>query len=124
MPESLTREQKDTTKQGCQIVYFQNKNPNLGKFWRALEWKMLLYFMTIWNILRPFDITYGRWVQFLAIWYIFPILVCLNLATLQQSVFTRAELVMDDLKLDCARGRIDFCRFEILVTCVASWRKS
>jgi hypothetical protein len=29
--------------QGCQI-------PNLGNFWRALEWKMLLYFMVIRNI--------------------------------------------------------------------------
>jgi hypothetical protein len=24
-------------KQGCQMVSFQTKNPNLGKFWRALE---------------------------------------------------------------------------------------
>jgi hypothetical protein len=23
-------------KQGCQMVYFRTKNPNLGKFWRAL----------------------------------------------------------------------------------------
>jgi hypothetical protein len=37
--------------QGCQMVCFQTKNPNLGKFWRALEWKMLKYFMAIWNIL-------------------------------------------------------------------------
>jgi hypothetical protein len=36
--------------QGCQMVYFQTKNPNLGKFWRALEWKLLVYFMVIWNI--------------------------------------------------------------------------
>jgi hypothetical protein len=41
------------------MVCFQTKNPNLGKFWRALEWKMLLYFMTIWNILWPFGIIYG-----------------------------------------------------------------
>jgi hypothetical protein len=40
--------------QGCQMVYFQTKNPNLGKFWRALDWTMLIYFMTIWNILRAF----------------------------------------------------------------------
>jgi hypothetical protein len=26
--------------QGCQMVYLQNKNPNLGKFWRVLQWKM------------------------------------------------------------------------------------
>jgi hypothetical protein len=25
--------------QGCQMVYFQTKNPNLGRFWRALDWK-------------------------------------------------------------------------------------
>jgi hypothetical protein len=29
--------------QGCQMEYFQTKNSNLGKFWRALEWKMLEY---------------------------------------------------------------------------------
>jgi hypothetical protein len=55
-------------RQGCQMVYFQTKNPNLGKFWRALEWKMLVYFMVIWNILRPFRIYYGH----LVIWYISP----------------------------------------------------
>jgi hypothetical protein len=26
--------------QGCQMVYFQTKNPNLGKFGRVLKWKM------------------------------------------------------------------------------------
>jgi hypothetical protein len=40
--------------QGCQMVCFQTKNPNLGKFWRALEWKMQVYFVVIWNILRAF----------------------------------------------------------------------
>jgi hypothetical protein len=24
--------------QGCQMVYFQTKNPNLGKIWRVFEW--------------------------------------------------------------------------------------
>jgi hypothetical protein len=48
--------------QGCQMVYFQTENPNLGKFWRALEWKMLAYFLTIWNILWPFGKIYGRLV--------------------------------------------------------------
>jgi hypothetical protein len=28
--------------QGCQMVCFQTKNPNLGKFKRALEWKVLV----------------------------------------------------------------------------------
>jgi hypothetical protein len=27
------------SEQGCQMVYFQIKNPNWGKFWRALDWK-------------------------------------------------------------------------------------
>jgi hypothetical protein len=38
------------------MVCFQTKNRNLGKFLRALEWKMLVFIMTIWNILRPFGI--------------------------------------------------------------------
>jgi hypothetical protein len=29
--------------QGCQMVCIQTKNPNLGKFWRVLQWKMLVY---------------------------------------------------------------------------------
>jgi hypothetical protein len=36
---------------GCQMVYFQTKNPNLGKFWRVLLWKVSVfcftYFMAI-----------------------------------------------------------------------------
>jgi hypothetical protein len=37
--------------QGCQMVSFQTKNLNLGKFWRVLDEKMLIYFRAIWNIL-------------------------------------------------------------------------
>jgi hypothetical protein len=73
---------------GCQLVCFQTQNPNLGKFWRALDWKMFIYctyghygifygdlgnFMTIW------------YLHFLYILYIFPVLVSCtkkNLATL------------------------------------------
>jgi hypothetical protein len=44
--------------QGCQMVYFQNKNKNLGKFWRVLQRKMLVH------------IFYITWVDFTAIWYI------------------------------------------------------
>jgi hypothetical protein len=33
--------------QGCQMVCFQTKNPNLGKFWRVFQWKSLVYFMII-----------------------------------------------------------------------------
>jgi hypothetical protein len=32
--------------------FFRTKNPNLGKFWMAIEWKLQVYFMVIWNILR------------------------------------------------------------------------
>jgi hypothetical protein len=40
---------KGSRNQGCQMVYFQSQNPNLGKFWRSSDWKMLIYFMAIWN---------------------------------------------------------------------------
>jgi hypothetical protein len=44
---------------GCQTVCFQTKNPNLGKFWRVLQWKMLVYFM---------DTFYGLLLYFMGIW--------------------------------------------------------
>jgi hypothetical protein len=47
------------------MVCFQTKNPSLGKFWRALEWKMLVYFTAIWHILGPFG-------NVVVIWYMFP----------------------------------------------------
>jgi hypothetical protein len=66
---NLTQDQR----QGCQMVYFQNKNPNLGKFWRALEWKRLLYYLAVWNILQPFRTYFGHLVIYLvAIRNIFP----------------------------------------------------
>jgi hypothetical protein len=43
---------------------FQTKNTSLGKFWRVLQWKMLVYVKAIWSI-------YGNLVYFVAIWYIF-----------------------------------------------------
>jgi hypothetical protein len=51
--------------QGCQMVYFQTKNPKLGKFWRVLQRKILIHFMFIWYI-------YSHSVHFIVIWYIFP----------------------------------------------------
>jgi hypothetical protein len=57
--------------QGCQMVCFQTKNPNLGEFWRVLQWKMMVYFMDTWSILRSFVRFYGHLVQFVIIWYIF-----------------------------------------------------
>jgi hypothetical protein len=57
---------------GCQMVYFQTKNPILGKFWRVLQWKMLVYFVAIWSILRPFGILYDHLAYFSPFPYIFP----------------------------------------------------
>jgi hypothetical protein len=56
--------------QGCQMVYFHTKNPNLGIFRRALDWNFLMYVMAIWNILRTFGIFYDHLVHFVFIWYI------------------------------------------------------
>jgi hypothetical protein len=57
--------------QGCQISYFQTKNPNLGKFWSVLQWQMLVYFMAIWSTLQLYGIFCGRLVYWIVIWYIF-----------------------------------------------------
>jgi hypothetical protein len=51
---------------------FKPKKNNLGKFWRVLPRKTLVYFMTIWSILRHLEIFYGHLVYFVVIWYIFP----------------------------------------------------
>jgi hypothetical protein len=67
----LFRWDKEYVQQGCQMVCFQTKNPNLGKFCRALDGKMLLYFMAIWHILRTFVIIYDHFEHFVLIWYIF-----------------------------------------------------
>jgi hypothetical protein len=44
------------------MVYFQTKNTNLGKFWRALQWKMLAYFIAAWTILLLSGVFCGRLV--------------------------------------------------------------
>jgi hypothetical protein len=63
---------------------FRPKNPNLGKFWRDLQWKMynlwpfgllyshLVYFTAIWCILWPFGIFAGYLVYFTPLWYAVP----------------------------------------------------
>jgi hypothetical protein len=56
--------------QGCQMVYFQTQNPSLGKFWRVLHWKMLVYFIVVLSILQPFCMFHGHFVYFTAILYI------------------------------------------------------
>jgi hypothetical protein len=76
------------------MVSLQTKNPDSGKFRRALDGKMLIYFMAIWNILQTFGAFYDHLVhfvfllvQFVFIWYIFPVWVIFgkkNLATLSR----------------------------------------
>jgi hypothetical protein len=53
------------------MAYFQTKNSNLGKFWRVLQWKKLVSFMSIWSILMPFGTFCGHMLYFVIIWYIF-----------------------------------------------------
>jgi hypothetical protein len=45
------------SKSGLPGGIFSNKNPNLANIWMTLEWKMLVYFMPIWNMLWPFGIS-------------------------------------------------------------------
>jgi hypothetical protein len=61
-----------TKLQDCQMVCFQTQNPNLGKFWRILQCKRMVYFMDSRSILWSFVIFYGHLVKFVVIWYIFP----------------------------------------------------
>jgi hypothetical protein len=48
------------------MVYLQTKNPNLGKFRRALTWKMLVYLIAIWNYFKAILYIFTQF------WYIVP----------------------------------------------------
>jgi hypothetical protein len=69
-----------SSEQGCQMVCFQTKNPNFGKFWMVLQWKMLVYFMDTWSIVRsfviPISLTFGivhcNLVYCFPFWYFVP----------------------------------------------------
>jgi hypothetical protein len=58
--------------QGCQMVYFQTKNPIFGKFWRVLQWKMLVYFVSILSIFWSLGQFSDHLVNFIDIWYVVP----------------------------------------------------
>jgi hypothetical protein len=69
--QSACSTSKKNEAQGCQMVCFQTKNPNLGKFWWVMLCKIfgifrnyLLYFTAIGNILCPFGIFCGNLVLF------------------------------------------------------------
>jgi hypothetical protein len=71
-PEENLRMCLQCAMQGCQMLYFETKNPNLGKIWRVLQWKMMVhfnghlaYFTSIWYIFWPFGI-------FFPFWYVVP----------------------------------------------------
>jgi hypothetical protein len=67
-----TREPDCCKQQSCQMVSFQTKNPNLGKFWGALpRWENvdIIYihlecFTDIWDILWPFGLLCVHLVHF------------------------------------------------------------
>jgi hypothetical protein len=72
--------------QGCQMAYFQTKNPTLGKFLKGLAMEdvglfygNLVYFATTWYNLWQSGILYSHWVHFFTV-----LVYCLkkNLATL------------------------------------------
>jgi hypothetical protein len=52
------------------MVYSQTRNSNLGKFWRALDYNMLIYFRAVLNILQTLGIFYDDLVHFVFIRYI------------------------------------------------------
>jgi hypothetical protein len=54
---SLLRKPKNKVSAGLPDIYFQTKITNLGKFWRVLQWKTLVYFVAICYI-------YGHLVYF------------------------------------------------------------
>jgi hypothetical protein len=65
--------------QGCQMVYFQTKNHNLGKFLKVLQLQILVffghfvYFTVKRYILQKFGTFCGHPVYFFPFWYVAPI---------------------------------------------------
>jgi hypothetical protein len=70
------------------MAYFQTKNLDLGTFWRALKKNMMVYFIAIRNMLRPFGIFYRHLVTMWSFGIFLPVkVICTkkNLATLLYS---------------------------------------
>jgi hypothetical protein len=51
---------QSSRRQGCQMAYFQTKNPSLVKFLWALQWERLVFSMALWNLLHT-GIWYILW---------------------------------------------------------------
>jgi hypothetical protein len=69
-PSRFRQSAHETTRVARWHKYFQTKNPDLVKFWRALEWKMLVCAMAICN-LHITAIWYMYFGNLVSIWYIF-----------------------------------------------------
>jgi hypothetical protein len=54
------------------VVYFQTKNPNLGKFWRALKWENVGIFYGHLEHFTTIRYTLWSFGTVVIIWYIFP----------------------------------------------------
>jgi hypothetical protein len=65
-----------------------SQKSHLGTFLRALDWKMSIYFMAIWNLWLAFRIFYDRLVHVVLIGYIFPVLVSWHPCMTQQQKWT------------------------------------
>jgi hypothetical protein len=56
---------------GMPDCIFLNQNTILGKFWRVLQWKVLVYFTAIWSILRLFGIFCGHLEYFMVMYLLY-----------------------------------------------------
>jgi hypothetical protein len=75
--KGATTSEAPAPRQGCQMVYFQTKNPNLGKFWSVLQWKKLIKFTATWiyfaaisYTLCPFGTVCGDFGILFPFWYV------------------------------------------------------
>jgi hypothetical protein len=70
--QNFTTHQTNASAPGLPDGIFLIQNPSLGKSWRVLQWKMLVYVIATLSILLPFGIFCCHLVYFMFIWYIFP----------------------------------------------------
>jgi hypothetical protein len=109
----------NTSRQGCQMVCFQTEIPNLTKFGGPWNRKCCyMYFMTVWNTLRPFGIVCGHLIYYFSLWYVW---TTKNLATLHPD-----SLLHLDAKLRCHSMQVKTRFFatndkNVLHLCEISW---
>jgi hypothetical protein len=70
--------QKMSSSRVARWFIFKPKIPNLDQFWRIWQWNILVYFIVVWYIFRPFGIFSGTLVYFVVIWYVFTVLIYCN----------------------------------------------